>query len=181
MVLSLRPATSEDAAFSFQVYASTRADEMSVVPWSEEEKRSFLEMQFNAQRASYLQNRPQAEWLVVMRDELAIGRMIVDRSADEICLMDIALLPEHRNAGVGSKFIKELMAEAEAVLVGAQGADQVLAGIGGKAARCLVVASMDVAPFDRQSRAFCATSAGCVTGSPRQTPWPCKAPDAAFR
>jgi ribosomal protein S18 acetylase RimI-like enzyme len=113
MVLSLRPATSEDAAFSFQVYASTRADEMSVVPWSEEEKRSFLEMQFNAQRASYLQNRPQAEWLVVMRDEVAIGRMIVDRSADEICLMDIALLPEHRNAGVGSKFIKELMAEAE--------------------------------------------------------------------
>jgi ribosomal protein S18 acetylase RimI-like enzyme len=113
MVLSLRPATSEDAAFSFQVYASTRADEMSVVPWSEEEKRSFLEMQFNAQRASYLQNRPQAEWLVVMRDDVAIGRMIVDRSADEICLMDIALLPEHRNAGVGSKFIKELMAEAE--------------------------------------------------------------------
>jgi len=113
MVLSLRPATSEDDAFSFQVYASTRADEMSVVPWSDVEKQSFLEMQFNAQRTSYLQNRPQAEWLIVMRDELAIGRMIVDRSATEICLMDIALLPEHRNAGVGSKFIKELMAEAE--------------------------------------------------------------------
>jgi ribosomal protein S18 acetylase RimI-like enzyme len=113
MVLSLRPATSADDAFSFQVYASTRADEMSVVPWTEEEKHSFLEMQFNAQRASYLQTRPQAEWLVVMQEDLRIGRMIVDRSAAEICLMDIALLPEHRNAGVGSKFIKELMAEAE--------------------------------------------------------------------
>jgi ribosomal protein S18 acetylase RimI-like enzyme len=113
MVLSLRPATSEDDAFSFQVYACTRADEMSAVPWTAEEKQSFLEMQFNAQRTSYFQNRPQAEWLIVMRDELAIGRMIVDRSTAEICLMDIALLPEHRNAGVGSKFIKELMAEAE--------------------------------------------------------------------
>jgi ribosomal protein S18 acetylase RimI-like enzyme len=113
MVLSLRPATSEDDAFSFQVYASTRADEMSVVPWTEEEKQSFLEMQFNAQRASYLQHRPEAEWLVIMRDDVRIGRMIVDRSPAEICLMDIALLPEHRNAGVGSKFIKELMTEAE--------------------------------------------------------------------
>jgi ribosomal protein S18 acetylase RimI-like enzyme len=114
MVLFLRPATSDDDAFSFQVYASTRADEMAAVPWTDEQKHAFLEMQFNAQRASYLQNRPQAEWLIVVRDEQPIGRMIVDRSADAICLMDIALLPEHRNAGIGSKFIKELMDEAEA-------------------------------------------------------------------
>jgi ribosomal protein S18 acetylase RimI-like enzyme len=114
MLLSLRPATSEDDAFSLQVYASTRADEMAAVPWTDEQKQSFVEMQFNAQRTSYLQNQPQAEWLIVMRDEQPIGRMIVDRMADEIILMDIALLPEHRNAGVGSKFLKDLMAEGEA-------------------------------------------------------------------
>ena len=114
MALYLRPATSADNAFSLQVYASTRADEMAVVPWTDEQKQSFLEMQFNAQRSSYLMNQPRAQWLIVMKDEEPIGRMIVDRSPDEIALMDIALLPEHRNAGIGSKLIKELMAEAEA-------------------------------------------------------------------
>jgi ribosomal protein S18 acetylase RimI-like enzyme len=114
MALFLRPATSADNAFSLQVYASTRTDEMAVVPWTDEQKQAFLEMQFNAQRSSYLMNHPRAEWLIVVKDEQPIGRMIVDHSADEIALMDIALLPEHRNAGIGSKFIKELMDEAEA-------------------------------------------------------------------
>ncbi|HEY6804033.1 MAG TPA: GNAT family N-acetyltransferase [Pyrinomonadaceae bacterium] len=112
--MSLRPATPADDAFSLQVYATTRADEMAVVPWTDEEKQAFCEMQFHAQRSSYLQFQPEAEWLIVMRDEQPVGRMIVNRSADEIALMDIALLPEHRNAGIGSKFIKDLMDEAAA-------------------------------------------------------------------
>ena len=72
---------------------------MSVVPWTEEQKQSFLEMPIQCSTCLVFQNRPQAEWLIVMRDELAIGRMIVDRSADEICLMDIALLPGTQKCG----------------------------------------------------------------------------------
>ncbi len=43
-----------------------------------------------------------------------IGRVYVHRSAGEICLMDIALLPPHRGRGLGSALIAELVAEADA-------------------------------------------------------------------
>lgn len=112
MALSLRPVTAADEGFLFQVYASTRAPEMELVDWSAEQKLAFLEMQYNAQRQSYLQQCPKAEYDIILRDDIGIGRLIVDRSGDDINLMDIALLPEHRNAGVGSSFIKDLQLES---------------------------------------------------------------------
>lgn len=112
MDLSLRPAVAEDDAFSLKVYASTRVQEMEIVPWSEEQKQAFLEQQFNAQRSSYLLHRPAAEWLIILRDDEPIGRMIIDRSSSTIELMDIGLLPEFRNAGIGSSFINDLLNES---------------------------------------------------------------------
>jgi ribosomal protein S18 acetylase RimI-like enzyme len=35
----------------------------------------------------------------------------VARTADEVRILDIALLPEHRSSGVGSSIIKEILAE----------------------------------------------------------------------
>ena len=112
MSLSLRPATADDDAFSLQVYASTRANELALVPWTDEQKHWFVDMQFNAQRTSYQLDRPNAEWLIILHDEKAVGRMIVDRSDQTIRLMDIALLPEYRNHGIGSKFINDLLDES---------------------------------------------------------------------
>jgi ribosomal protein S18 acetylase RimI-like enzyme len=42
-----------------------------------------------------------------------IGRLYVDRWADQIRLVDIALLPEHRGAGLGRAILEELLAEGE--------------------------------------------------------------------
>ena len=42
-----------------------------------------------------------------------IGRLYVDRRTEEIRIIDIALLPEYRGKGVGSKLIRALLDEAE--------------------------------------------------------------------
>jgi ribosomal protein S18 acetylase RimI-like enzyme len=110
--LRLRPLGPGDGAFWYVVYASTRADEMALVPWTAPQKEAFLQMQFNAQRQYYLEQYATAEYHVIQRDGLAIGRLIVDRQSDNILLMDIALLPEHRNGGVGTALMRDLMAEA---------------------------------------------------------------------
>ncbi len=111
----LRCILPEDNSFLFQVYASTRADEMALVTWSEEQKTDFLHMQFNAQRQHYLSYFPQAEYSLICReDNRPIGRMIIDRSGDEILLMDIALLPEYRNAGIGMHLMRDIQNEASA-------------------------------------------------------------------
>ncbi len=109
----LRSATHEDMEFLQGVYASTRAEEMAVVPWTAEQKRGFLEMQFNAQRRSYQVQYPHAEYYVIQRDGLPIGRIIVDRSQQAILLMDIALLPEYRNHGIGTSLIRQLLDEGD--------------------------------------------------------------------
>jgi ribosomal protein S18 acetylase RimI-like enzyme len=115
MVLALRTAGPEDEAFLYQVYAATRADEMAIVPWTAEQKEAFLRMQFNAQTESYKLQFPKAETQIILNDEVPAGRFIVDRSDSTLLMIDIALLPEHRNRGTGATLLRGLQAEGAEV------------------------------------------------------------------
>jgi len=110
----LRPITPEDDLFLAGLYASTRAAELLVTNWSDEEKALFCRMQFNAQTAHYRENYPGASFQVIERNGLAAGRLYVARWEKEIRIIDITLVPEHRGAGIGTKLLKELQAEAKA-------------------------------------------------------------------
>jgi GNAT superfamily N-acetyltransferase len=112
--LSLRPITPEDDAFLAGVYASTRAEELAVTGWSDLEKAAFCRGQFNAQTAHYTANYPGASLQIIERGGMPAGRLYVMRWEREIRIMDIALLPEHRGAGIGTKLLKELQDEARA-------------------------------------------------------------------
>ena len=112
MNLELEPVKAADEAFLFAVYASTRADEMALVPWDKAQREAFLRMQFNAQRSSYAVQFPNADYRIIVRDGQPAGRLIVDRSGEAILLIDIALLPEFRMAGIGSALMKQILTEA---------------------------------------------------------------------
>ena len=53
MSLDLQPLRAEDEPFLFELYASTRGDEMALVGWDKPQQEAFLRMQFKAQRSSY--------------------------------------------------------------------------------------------------------------------------------
>jgi ribosomal protein S18 acetylase RimI-like enzyme len=110
----LRTTQPQDDSFLFQVYASTRADEMALVNWNEKQKNDFLLMQFNAQRQHYLTYFPHAEYSLICQVDRPIGRIIIDRSGEELLLMDITLLPEYRNSGIGTRLIENIQNEARA-------------------------------------------------------------------
>jgi ribosomal protein S18 acetylase RimI-like enzyme len=110
--IALRAANPGDREFLRTVYASTRQDEMARVPWSEREKQAFLDMQFEAQDRYYQERYPDTAFLVVERDGAPIGRLYVDREPEEIRLIDIALLPKHRGAGIGGALLADLLDEA---------------------------------------------------------------------
>lgn len=112
--VTLRPATPADEPFLFRVYASTREEELAPVPWTTEQKRAFLAQQFRAQSAYYREQYPAAAFDVILADGVPAGRLYVNRAAEEIRLIDIALLPEHRGAGVGGALLRELQDEARA-------------------------------------------------------------------
>jgi len=110
--VSRRPAAHEDEEFLRRVYASTRTDEMALVDWTGEQKTAFLDMQFHAQHTFYHSEWPDAEYTILEEDGASIGRIYIDRRDREIHVIDIALLPECRNRGLGTSLISEIMEEA---------------------------------------------------------------------
>jgi GNAT superfamily N-acetyltransferase len=106
--LVLREATPEDERFLFEVYASTRIDELAQTGWTDDQKLAFIEMQFMARERSY----PRVDNRIILLNGRPVGRILVDRGETAIVLRDIALLTEYRNGGIGSRVIQDLMKEA---------------------------------------------------------------------
>jgi len=109
--VTFRPITPADTEFLYAVYASTRAAELAQVDWSESQKEAFLRGQFDAQHQAYQATYPGADFLVVLLRDQAVGRLYLTRRDHEIRIVDIALLPEHRNAGIGSAILADVLAE----------------------------------------------------------------------
>ena len=112
--VTLRPATADDRAFLLGVYGTTRADELALVQWTEGEKRAFVEMQFDAQDRHYRGCYPHASFDAVVVDGEPAGRLYVNRAATEIRIVDVTILPAHRNRGLGTVLLQRLMDEARA-------------------------------------------------------------------
>jgi ribosomal protein S18 acetylase RimI-like enzyme len=111
MIVTLRPARPEDEPFLYQLYASTRAAELADLDWTSTQRETFLSLQFRAQQAHYAEY-PNADPQIIIEVDRAIGRLLVSRLADEIWLVDIALLPEWRGRGIGSALLQQLLDEA---------------------------------------------------------------------
>jgi ribosomal protein S18 acetylase RimI-like enzyme len=112
--ITLRPERPGDEAFLREVYGSTRQEELEASGMPLEMRAAFLDMQFKAQQQGYHSTFPQAEFQVIMLGNQAVGRMVVNRNVEELRLVDIALLPEHRNRGIGTALIQKLSTEATA-------------------------------------------------------------------
>jgi ribosomal protein S18 acetylase RimI-like enzyme len=110
--VALRAVTPEDEEFLLGVYASTREEELSQVSWGEGQREAFLRQQFEAQRREYGARFPGAEYDLVLLDGAPAGRIWVGRDAEQIRLLDIALLPEAQRRGVGAALVGALIDEA---------------------------------------------------------------------
>ena len=112
-LVSFRPAVKEDEAFLLGVYGGTRLEELALTNWEQNQKDAFVRMQFAAQQLHYLQQYPKAEHLIVLLDGLSIGRLYIANIETQIRIIDITILPDYRNAGLGTQILKELMEEAK--------------------------------------------------------------------
>jgi GNAT superfamily N-acetyltransferase len=111
--LSLRPVSTDDEAFLLKVFRSSRGDDLRGLGWDEERIGEFLEMQYQAQQQFHGSEYKRAHDEIVLLAGQPAGRLIVERREYEIRCIDVALLPEHRNAGIGAFLIRELQDEAK--------------------------------------------------------------------
>ena len=111
--ITLRPAGPDDYEFLVEVYGSTRAEELALVPWNDEQRDAFIRSQFNAQQEHYLKTYPGATHDIIVSNGRPVGRLYVARLDHEIRIIDITLLPAERNVGIGSYLIKQLLDDAK--------------------------------------------------------------------
>jgi GNAT superfamily N-acetyltransferase len=112
--ISTRPITTADADLLLEIYKSSRGDDLRELGWSEDRISEFLSMQYEAQQL-FSENEHNATDEILLWQGEPAGRLIVERREDEIRCVDLALLPEHRNGGIGSFLIRKLQDEARQV------------------------------------------------------------------
>lgn len=108
--LGFREVTAADQAFLLDLFASTRPQELAAFGDNEIQKRAFVMMQFSALSRSY----SSAHSRLITTGGTPVGRIVVDERRDELRLVDIALMPQFRNTGIGTVVVKGLMDEAAA-------------------------------------------------------------------
>lgn len=111
--ITLKSIEDSDLGILFKVYVSTRIDEFQLTGWTEEQFIQFLGMQFELQHTQYLQNYKNKSFDIIMYENQPAGRLYINRENDDIRIVDIAVLKEFRNKGIGSFLMKRLLEESD--------------------------------------------------------------------
>lgn len=110
-VAQVRPVRASDEAFLRGLYAGLRSGEFAAVGLDPDAADSLLAMQYDAQDRSYRQLHPAADFDLVLVAGEPAGRIYVDRTTASIHVIDIALTPEYRGHGIGTRLLQRLLDE----------------------------------------------------------------------
>ena len=109
--VTLRPIIEpDDGEFLEELYFSTRDDLNGLFP-DPKDARQLVLMQQKAQAVAYKHEFPNATYELILFDGNRAGRIVIDRSAPALILVDIVLLPTSRNLGIGSAILDSLLRE----------------------------------------------------------------------
>ena len=112
IAIDLRPETAADRPFLLELYASTRWAELRAAPWTDVQKRAFLDMQFQAQATHYRATYENARWDVVTVNGATAGRLYLCCMPGQLRIVDISLQPEYHGLGIGTYLMRSLIASA---------------------------------------------------------------------
>ena len=111
-VLTLRPTRADDQEFLFRLFSSVHSEKLNGAHLDLEEKNGLIKFMYHAFSGHYSTIGPAADDRIVLLNNESIGRMILLQTRGEIRLADIAILPEHRQRGIGSALIGQLQTES---------------------------------------------------------------------
>lgn len=97
-----------------ELYGTTRAAELELVPWDGATKRAFVEQQFAAQDAHYRLHYTNRTFDIIEIDGAPAGRLYVNRGEHDIRIVDITIAPLHRGRGIGTTLLQDLLQEGTA-------------------------------------------------------------------
>lgn len=111
--LTTRSATPADEEFLFRLFAAEKAAEFAPLGLDAQQLRPLLEMQYRARHFSYGKEFPAAvDMILCLAEGTAVGRHLVERQAKCYRTIDVAVLPEYQNRGVGTWALRQIQQAA---------------------------------------------------------------------
>jgi ribosomal protein S18 acetylase RimI-like enzyme len=111
LTVRFRPAGPEDAAFLFALYQSAHEQEFGILPSSQREP--ILRLQFDLRHRGYTGRYPTLQYLLILLGDEPAGCLLVAEEEDELRVVDIAILTEYRNRGIGTYTLKASIQRAK--------------------------------------------------------------------
>lgn len=111
--VAFRRTTRDDLPFLRELYHSLRIGEFASLGWPAEQLRALLDQQFDLQHRGYLAMFPQADFLLILRENAPAGRLYLDASQARWRIIDIALAAERRGAGLGFAVMQAVKRHAQ--------------------------------------------------------------------
>lgn len=110
--IEMRPADAGDQRFMQQLYASTQNGELRMGGCDANTESLLIDLQFKARQTWFRNHYPNADLAVIMDRDRPVGRLYVDYGVEEIRILDICLVADYRNRGIGLGLLRSLQAQA---------------------------------------------------------------------
>ena len=110
--ITLQAVTAEDKPFLFELFCIDRERQMLPLDLPVEQKNQLLQMQCDARDRQYHQQYPEADFDLILNNAEPVGSLFAQRGPDQFALIDIVLLPEHRNSGIATELVGDLIEAA---------------------------------------------------------------------
>jgi ribosomal protein S18 acetylase RimI-like enzyme len=111
--VTTRAATEEDDAFLFALFKAVRSLEFAYAPLAPAQLDLLMNIQYTGQKQTYGAQYPDGDHIILV-DGLPVGRIWLFRGEAEYQLVDISLMPEFRNRGIGGVLVTDAIAAARA-------------------------------------------------------------------
>lgn len=107
--MDLRLAGNDDEEFLLSLFCSARP-ELAVIPLPPAQLRLLMRQQYELQQRDYTSRYPHAEhWIITMNAE-TVGKIMFERSAVALHIIDFIIAADWRKRGVGSTVLGALKA-----------------------------------------------------------------------
>lgn len=112
--VKLCTASENDSELLYQIFASSQEELITALAnLNKTQQETFVRFQFETRQSQYRKNYTDVRFDLILMGGNAIGNIYVAQFFNEIRLVDITLLPEFRNRGIGYALINDLLDEAK--------------------------------------------------------------------
>ena len=112
--LVVRSARDEDAALLRQTFAESHCAGWERLPLGEAAYQQLVDLLWTARQSQYRSAFPGSREQIIEADGVAVGSCWIFETADELRVVDIAVLAGHRRRGVARAVLRQLVGKAAA-------------------------------------------------------------------